>query len=191
MVDRIRQKLSYANVMVTILAVIVLGGGAIAVAGSNTKTTKKIVRRLAPTLSVNHAKSADSAANASHAADSDQLGGFPGSAYERPACPAGTELVDAACIETAQRGPDTWNNADSACYAAQRRLPTVAELESLRFSSGTDFGIPGEWTSDVWVDANGMTSTSYVRIVGVNSAGTVFFTAASNARGFRCVVPVP
>jgi hypothetical protein len=83
MLGSIRRNLTYANVMVTILAIVVLGsGGAFALASGGTKTIKKVVLSLAPGLSVNHANhatradsagSADSATNAGHASSADTI----------------------------------------------------------------------------------------------------------------------
>jgi hypothetical protein len=70
--SRIKRHLTYANVMVTILAVLVIGGGGtFALAAGGTKAIKKVVASLAPGLSVRHASSADNATNATHAANAD------------------------------------------------------------------------------------------------------------------------
>lgn len=56
----LRSKLTYSNVVSTICLAILVGGGT-AIAASNSKAIKKVVTSLAPGLSVNHSKSADSA----------------------------------------------------------------------------------------------------------------------------------
>ena len=204
MLTRLRPRITYANITSTVALIVALSGTAVAgttlIDGSSLKDRsvagKKLKNNTLGGRQINESKlskvkRAVLADRATASSNSAKLGGFPPSAYQRPACPTGTELVDAVCIETAKRGSDTWSNADMACNDAQRRLPTVAELESLRFSNGTDFGLAGEWTSDYQVDNNGMTSTNRVRIVGTMGAGSVFFSVATGSYGFRCVAPVP
>jgi hypothetical protein len=71
MLHKIRPKLTYSNVISTLCLFLLLGGGTVAIAASNTKAIKKVVQSLAPGLSVNHANSADSATNANHATSAD------------------------------------------------------------------------------------------------------------------------
>jgi hypothetical protein len=100
MQTRLRSKLTYSNVVSTICLFLLLGGGGFAIASSNTKTVTKVIKKLAPGLSVNHANSADSASsasiasNANHATNSDLLGGSPPSAFH-DRCPAGTTMASA------------------------------------------------------------------------------------------------
>jgi hypothetical protein len=86
---RLRPKLTYANVVSTICLFLALAGGTYAVAASQTKTIKKIVRGMAPSLSVAHAGSADTATNAG---DASKLGGSAAAAFQariNGTCPAG------------------------------------------------------------------------------------------------------
>ncbi len=76
-----------AALIVAVLALVVaVGGGTVAIATSRQakerKVVTKIVRKLAPKLSVAHARSADTAASAGSAGNASQLGGAPASAFE-------------------------------------------------------------------------------------------------------------
>src|SRR5262245_1591979 len=92
MIGRIRGAISPALVISVIALVVAIGGGTFAIASSQSKQEKKIatkvVRKLAPSLSVTHAKTADrattaaTAARADSAGNADQLGGAPAGAYE-------------------------------------------------------------------------------------------------------------
>lgn len=83
---------SPALVISVIALVIAVGGGAFAVASSDSKQDKKIakkvVKKMAPSLSVSHAKTADQASKAASATRADtagnaeNLGGEPAAAYE-------------------------------------------------------------------------------------------------------------
>lgn len=98
-----------AALVVAILALVVaVGGGTVAIATSTgareKKIVTKVVRKLAPKLSVAHATRADSAAHADSATaagNADQLGGVPASAYEpRPQW----ALINSAGVILAQSG---------------------------------------------------------------------------------------
>jgi len=83
---------SPALVISVIALIVAVGGGTFAIASSDNKQDKKIakktVRKLAPNLSVLHAKTADQASTAASATradtaqNADRLGGAPASAYE-------------------------------------------------------------------------------------------------------------
>ena len=92
MIGRVRRVSSPALVISVIALVVAIGGGTFAIASSDNKQDKKIakkvVNKLAPSLSVKHATTADRASTATTAtrADSagnaDALGGAPAGAYE-------------------------------------------------------------------------------------------------------------
>jgi hypothetical protein len=75
-----------ALVLAVIALVVAIGGGTVAIATSTGAREKKvvtrIVRKLAPRLSVAHAGTADRAGTAGSADDAGKLGGSPASAFE-------------------------------------------------------------------------------------------------------------
>jgi hypothetical protein len=71
------------------------------------------------------------------------------------ACPTGTLLHEAVCIETTKHTGTNFNGASAGCYSEKSRLPTVAELQTFHWRTGHDF-TAGEWTSD-----NGFDGTTF------------------------------
>lgn len=176
MLARVRSKLTYANVVSTLCLFIVLGGGAYAVGSGNIKAVKKVVRSLAPRLSVGHASKADSATNA------DQLGGSPPASF-LSRCPSGTTRAGAdLCMTSSDVGTGGFgrNNFAAAlqdCANLGLRMPSPAEALLLvtRLLGQT-------WTDDFWV--NGSTSTA----LGLDpSTGNLLATDSSSALRVRCV----
>src|ERR671921_1068653 len=128
---------------------------------------------------------ADQATSAGSAADADLLDGKDSSAFQPSnPCPSGTLFHEGACIETAKRGPAAFPNAESVCLQAGRRLPTVAELQTLRLRGGQDFSA-AEYTSQAWTDATGASRPDMVMLVNPSGAQTPTSVFASAA--FRCV----
>jgi hypothetical protein len=128
---------------------------------------------------------ADQATSAGSAADADLLDGKDSSAFQPSnPCPSGTLFHEGACIETAKRGPAAFPNAESVCLQAGRRLPTVAELQTLRLRGGQDFSA-AEYTSQAWTDATGATRPDMVMLV--NPSGTQTATSIFASAAFRCV----
>ena len=92
MIGRVRRVPSPALVISVIALVVAVGGGTFAIASSDSKQDKKIakkvVNKLAPSLSVKHATTADrattaaAATRADTAGNADALGGAPAGAYE-------------------------------------------------------------------------------------------------------------
>jgi hypothetical protein len=127
-----------------------------------------------------HADQADSATSASSAATAGTLDGKDSSEFQTSnPCPADTMFHEGACIETSKRGTIGFPNAQAVCLQAGRRLPTVAELQTLRLREGQDFST-AEYTSHAWVDESGQTRTMMVTPSGAQTSVTI------NA-AFRCV----
>src|SRR5215212_4569723 len=95
-------------------------------------------------------------------------------------CPSGTLFHEGACIETINRDPAGFPNAEATCLQAGRRLPTVAELQTFRLRQDLS---GAEFTSHVWFDANGSSETQKVMLVDQTGRQSV----ASGSASFRCV----
>ena len=150
----IAKRLTYANVMVTILAFIVLGGGSALAAGlgknsvgSRQLKSKSVTTGKLANNAVNGAKVANgsltgadinvgalgvvpNATSAANAGNVDTVGGHSAS------CPANTTLIRGVCFDSSANGeaPSVTAAAD-ACAAKGGYLPTPLELYSTRGSS--------------------------------------------------------
>jgi len=118
------------------------------------------------------------------ATNAETLDGLDSTAFLQPGCPAGTRFHEAACVETAIRAAANFDAATTACVNANRRLPSVAELQTFRLRvpiSPPD----GEWTSLEW--ENGATP----RALLVGSNGLTDGSDQSVPNPFRCVATWP
>lgn len=134
--------------------------------------------------SLGQVPSAAIATEAVHATNADKLDSLDSTAFLRPICPAGTRFHEAACVETAIRAAANFDAATAACVNANRRLPSVAELQTFRLRvpiSPPD----GEWTSLEW--ENGATR----RALLVGSNGLTDGSDQSVSNPFRCVATWP
>ena len=122
MLERSRRHLTFANVAAALALFAAVGGGAFAVASSQNqqqrRIARRVVRRLAPKLSVKHAASATNATS---------LGGAPASDY-RLHCLAGLQQGTDLCFEDNERPAAPYATALKTCALARRRLPDEGEL---------------------------------------------------------------
>jgi hypothetical protein len=175
---RIKDRLTYANVMATLALFVALGGSsyaAVKLSGSNIRSrsipASKIKKNSLGAAEIREAKLAKvpaaGRADSSAAADTAQkLGGQDPAAFKL-ACPAGTSRVGGQCFETSLRTALAMWAASEDCVAAGRRLPTFAELEGARrngfpgLGNGNDYELSSTYYQDtagehvVAVDAGG------------------------------------
>jgi hypothetical protein len=160
---KIREKLTYANVMATIAVFLVLGGGAYALSlGRNSVGTKQLkpgAVRLSDTSAGLHLK-----------------------------CPGRTLFHEGACIETASRSSDEYQDAFNDCLDEGRRWPTVAELQGARGRPGINLGVLGEWTS-FWYNIVEGSTYQYARVVSENGQDSDLELTPGVKRAYRCVAP--
>lgn len=104
------------------------------------------------------------------------------SAKKKKPCPDGTVLHEGACIETTGRGMSKHYEASLDCLDEDRRLPTVAELQTFHIVPGTGFS-GYELTSQ----QDQTDSIDYVFIV--NSVGYPARTPVGAIWWYRCVAP--
>jgi hypothetical protein len=205
-IERLRPRLSYANVTATIALFAALGGTGYAAATlprnsvgskqlrSHAVTNSKLAahsitasRIKADTLT--GAQIAEgtlakvpAAANADHAATADSLGGVTATDL-KTRCPSGTVLYGGSCFETAQRHPDgiDWQTATRLCAADGRRLPDAGEL--VAFGRQTAISFAGfEWTSDFAADDT--------HAITAENGGIAQQRPIAEAHPFRCVAPM-
>lgn len=173
MIEKVRARLTYANVMATIAVFLALGAGAYAATHlSKNSVTSRAIRN-------GQVKRMDLATNAVDA--SKIKDGTIGSADFSDVlkaslavqCPSGLNRSGNICYEAALRPAATFAGALQTCAAAGRSLPSLGEL-TLVFN---DLGAPQapQWVATQYVDSNGP-STSFL--------GTLLSEDASRAIGF-------
>jgi hypothetical protein len=99
------------------------------------------------------------------------------------ACPAGTVFHAGGCFETAARSAQSFAAASRTCGLANRRLPLLSELESLRQQAGITLG-GDEITAETYEDG---AAAAYLAI---NSAGVRNEYLIALPNQFRCVAPL-
>jgi hypothetical protein len=188
-----RPRISYANVVSTLALILALGGvsyAAVKINGKNIKDrtvgAKKIKKNSLGGNEINEGKlgKVPSAVNADTATNANTVGGQNAQSFKL-SCPQGTTLVIGQCFETSLRADATWSDANGACGAAGRRLPTLSELESARLNNFT-VGVPPnnyELTSTFVFANNPPTET----IMAISPQGFRLTLPPSTAKPFRCI----
>jgi hypothetical protein len=161
---RLRDGLSYANVMATMAVFIALGGGAYAAAVKTNSVTSKSVKN-------NTLKGKDVKDNKLTGTDVDE-------STLKLTCPAGTLMAAGTCIETAPRANLPFEAAMNACAAAGRKLPTPSEHRT--FAQLPTVTIVGAEHTGVY-DTDGGTTHALGQETGLSVS-----TDASFPRPFRC-----
>jgi hypothetical protein len=202
--ERLKGKLTYANVMSTIAVFGMLATGSAFAASqigtndikngavtarklhSNAVTTQKIKNRSVTGAKVASqsltganivASSLGPVASANHAANADELGGSPPSTY-RNHCPSGMTLVGSGhdlCVDSTDRTTGVnWLDGANTCANVGLRLPSIGEALQASF--------PNEhyWTDDIYNDSSGAEAWQWYGI-GLDNA------PRSNLYNVRCV----
>jgi hypothetical protein len=166
--EKVKHRITYANVMATVALFVALGGGAYAasVAKKNSVTSKSV--RNGSIQGVDVGKDTLTGNNINEGTLTLAL----------PSCPSGTTKVAGICFENTERGSQGLDGAMTTCGQAGRFLPTVAELRTLHLQAGVS--VNGEQASDLGND------TSHSGL-GANS-GLSVSTDTSFGRPFRCAV---
>jgi hypothetical protein len=206
---KIRSQLTYANVMVTILAFVVLcGGSALAAAtlGKNTVGSRQLkaksvtTGKVAPNA-INGSKvqngsltgediklsalgTVPSATSATSAGNANTVGGHAA------ACPAGTTLIRGTCYDSAA-GPvvNSVQEAADACAAKGGYLPAPLQLFAVRgvLNLGTGSGSDKQFTDSYYYNA---TTGEAPSTVTVDGTGAIAQQAANNPARYTCAYPL-
>jgi hypothetical protein len=199
--DQLRQRLSYANVMATIAVFIALGGSSYAAlridSGDIANNSVRGVDVRNRTLSDRDVKRngltgrsirESRLGRVPRSREADRLGGLT-AADLLLKCPEGTFLIADVCVETTPRSAAPYGAALAACATAEptrspgRRLPTYGELDAAL--GGVPLAAGGEFTAEVDYSS---TRPGEVDVLVVNSQGGGVEEVANNvARAFRCV----
>jgi hypothetical protein len=102
-------------------------------------------------------------------------------------CLPGTQAFAGACwqssaSETALGAPA----AAASCAVQGGTLPEALQLAAFAQQPGTILDKGDEWSSDI----TNMSGLDVFAVVTVTTAGSINFTASTNTRKFRCVIPL-
>jgi hypothetical protein len=189
---KLRQRLTYANVMSTLAVFIALGGSsyaALEISGSAIKNrsipAKKIKRN-----SITGREVRESGLNVPRARRAERLGGFTADQL-RIHCPSDTFPIADVCVERTPRGAAPYGSAVAQCSGVGtpagpgRRLPTHGELRAAL--AGVTLAPGGELTSHVYPSASspGLLDVLYV----TDQVGSAALTpnTAAGGKAYRCV----
>ena len=195
MIEAIRRRLTYANVMATLAVFIALGGSsyaALTITGRSVKNgslTSRDIRR--DTLGGSRIKESR-LGTVRRARNADRLNGVTA---ERllVRCPEATIPVSNVCVEIAARAPLPYGAAAVACEGTDRnegpgrRLPGHDELMTAIGDAGITLAAGGELTRNVYPSTS---DPGRVDVLYVNTeTGGVGVTpnTAAGAKAFRCV----
>jgi hypothetical protein len=175
--EKVKARLTYANVMATIAVFVALGGGAYAAKAvtKNSVTSKSVKNGTLQSLDVKDG----SLQGADVAADTLTGGNINESTLSVSLpCPAGTTKAGGICFDSTERSAQGLSGAMDVCAQANRFLPSVAELRTLHVQAGVS--VNGEQASDLGQDTNHSA-------LGVDN-GLSISTNTGFARAFRCAV---
>ncbi len=193
MLERLRARLTYANVMATLAVFIALGGSSYAAVTISGSTIKK--RSIAGTKlkrnTLTGAQIRESRlARVPRAKSADTVGGLT-AADLKIKCPGDTFPTAGVCVERTARPPAAYGNAVLTCMGVGtpagpgRRLPTHGEL--LAALSAVQLSPGGELTSNVYPSSSqpGRVDVLFV----TNQVGGVGVTpdTGAGAKPYRCV----
>ena len=193
MLRKLRQRLTYANVMSTLAVFIALGGSSYAaytISGSSIKNrsigAKKLKRNTLGGREIKEAR----LARVPRARNADRLGGFPAASL-KIRCPSDTFPTADVCVERTTHAATSYGSAVLQCAqigtpaGPGRRLPTHGEL--LAALTAVPLAPGGELTSNVYPSGSDPGRLNVLFIT--DQVGSVALTpdTAAGAKAFRCV----
>ena len=191
--DKLRRRLTYANVMSTLALFIALGGSSYAawsISGSDVKNRsiagKKLKRNTLTGKQIRESR----LSRVPRARNADRLNGATAASL-RIRCPGDTFPSADVCVERAPRGPAAYGSAVLDCALVGtpsgpgRRLPTHGEL--IAALTAVPIAAGGELTGEVYPSSStpGRVDVLYV----TNQGGGVSVTpnTFAGSKAFRCV----
>jgi hypothetical protein len=203
---KLRGKLTYANVMVTILTFVVLGGGAYAAfkvppnsVGTRQLKAKAVTAGKIANGTITGAKVAESTLSGANI-DLSALGTVPQSAHSDTSseaakvgghsaeCPQHTTLIRGLCFDTSSSEAPNVVQASEACAGKGGWLPTPLQLYSTKtvLNLGTGTGTDKTFTDDIY---NKPGEADYRTIV-IDGAGALEEEEITAAAHYICVYPL-
>jgi hypothetical protein len=194
-IDRVRRRLSYSNVMSTAAVFIALGGtsyAALQLTGRDIKDGSLSGRDLQRDSLGGKPIRESRLGVVPRAANAARLGGLRAGRF-LVRCPPGTVPVSDVCVEQSSRTPAPYTIAAGTCEGVNRnktpgrRLPSHDELMTAIGDSGITLAPGGELTRNVYPSAieSGRVEVLYI----TDDVGSVGLTpnTAAGAKAFRCV----
>jgi hypothetical protein len=193
MLQRLRHRLSYANVMSTLAVFIALGGSSYAAFTINGSSIRnhtirgtKLHRNTLTSVQINESR----LARVPHAKTADTLSGLTAAQFKIK-CPRGTFPIADVCVEREARAPGSYGSAVITCLdvgtprGPGRRLPTHGELRAAL--TAVPLAAGGELTSNVYPSSS--TSGGLDVLYVTDSVGSVGLTpnTGAGAKAYRCV----
>jgi hypothetical protein len=191
--NSIRRRLTYANVMSTVAVFIALGGSsyaAVKLSGSAIKDRTIAGKKLRNNTLTGRQIRESRLGAVPYARNAGRLGGITAAGLKLR-CPSDTFPIADVCVERAARSAQSYGGAVLTCLGVEtpktpgRRLPSHGEL--LAALTGVQLAPGGEMTSDVYPSSSdpGRLNVLYV----VDQVGGVGLTpdTAAGAKAFRCV----
>lgn len=191
MLDKLSQRLTYANVMSTVAVFIALGGSGYAVVTIDGESLEnrsvrgvKVARNTLGAVEIRESR----LGKVARARNADRLGGATAPSL-RVRCPAGTFEIATVCVEREPRPSASYGTALQTClsvgFPPGRRLPTPAELTAALTAVSLAPG--GELTSQITKPdtASGGAAVLYV----TDRTGSTGETprTVEGGKAFRCV----
>ena len=196
MIERIRTRCTYANIVATLALFVALGGSSYAAlrVGSRDIVDNSVRGKDIRNRTITHKDVGRNALGGTNIKES-RLGTVPrangltakAAARLKLRCPTGTELAAGECFESSPQSPTSYYSATVTCGATNRgnrRLPTHAELVSF-LDAGHRIASGGELTANAVQDPTGAEPARV--LIAVDDAGGVAFAQASAQHAFRCV----
>jgi hypothetical protein len=194
-IEALRRRLSYANVMATLAVFIALGGSsyaALTVTGRDVKNGSLSFRDLRRDTLGGSRINESRLGTVRRARNAARLDGVSADRL-LVRCPEGTFPVSNVCVETAARGPAPYGTAAVICEGTDRsagpgrRLPSHDELMTAIGEPGIALAPGGELTRNVYPSTS---DPGRVEVLYINTdTGGVGITpnTAVGAKAFRCV----
>jgi hypothetical protein len=194
-IEALRKRLTYANVMATLAVFIALGGtsyAALTVTGRDVKNSSLTFRDLQRDTLGGSRINESLLGTVRRARNADRLNGVTA---ERllVRCPDATVPVSDVCVESTARAPAPYGTAAITCESTDRnagpgrRLPSHDELMTAIGDAGITLTAGGELTRNVYPSGSdpGQLDVLFV----TSNAGSVGITpdTAAGAKAFRCV----
>jgi len=194
-IDRVRRKLSYANVMSTAAVFIALGGTSYAtlqLTGRDVRDGSLTGRDLQRNSLGSKPIKESRLGLVPHARNADRLNGVT-AARLLVRCPNGTVAVSDVCVEASSRPPAPYGLAAVACETVDRRqtpgrrLPNHDELMTAIGDYGITLATGGELTRNVYPSATDSGGLDVLVITDPGGRVALTSNTAAGAKAFRCV----
>ena len=193
MIDQLRQRLTYANVMSTLAVFIALGGSsyaALTISGSDVKNRSIAGKKLKRNTLTGREIKESRLGTVPRAKNANRVGGLTAGDLKIK-CPDGTFPIADVCVESTPRAAAAYGSAVLECAntgrpaGPGRRLPTHGELRAAL--SAVPLTPGGELTSDVYPSSASPGGLDVLYVTDAVGSVAVTANTGAGAKAFRCV----